>query len=155
MGFMQSYKRLDNLCKDINGIGVTGYINDMVQSANGSFHVPNWESDFQNLKHYRHIRNQIAHDNFASEETLCSPEDTLWVEDFYQRILTETDPLAIYFQKTQPRSKASSPAAAAPPSPRYIYLPMERQTPPKRSNSIPAIVFIVILVIAIILSYFS
>ena len=43
MGFMESYKYLDNLCKDMNGIGITGYIKDMEQEANGDLHV---RSDF-------------------------------------------------------------------------------------------------------------
>lgn len=37
MGFMESYKHLDNLCKDMNGIGVTGYIKDMEQEKTEIF----------------------------------------------------------------------------------------------------------------------
>ena len=43
MGFMESYKYLDNLCKDMNGIGITGYIKDMEQEANGDLHVAGWK----------------------------------------------------------------------------------------------------------------
>ena len=87
MRFMQTYKRLDALCRDMNGIGVTGYIEDMEKAANGSRHVSGWKADYQRLKYYRHIRNQIAHEVDATEEELCSPEDAVWIEEFYQRIL--------------------------------------------------------------------
>ena len=72
MGFMESYKYLDNLCKDMNGIGITGYIKDMEQEANGDLHVAGWKKDYLQLKHYRYIRNQIAHENYANERDMCS-----------------------------------------------------------------------------------
>lgn len=96
MGFMSTYKHLDNLCSDMNGIGVTGYIEDMEDSLNGKFHVPDWENDYRQLKHYRYIRNQIAHETYADEENMCSEEDEEWLDDFYDRIMNQTDPLALY-----------------------------------------------------------
>lgn len=50
------------------------------------------------MKYYRHIRNQIAHEVDATEEMICSLEDTIWIEEFYQRILQQTDPLAMYYK---------------------------------------------------------
>lgn len=97
MGFMQAYKRLDALCRDMNGIGVTGYIEDMEQIANANRFVSGWKADYQKLKYYRHIRNQIAHEVDATEEELCSPEDVAWIEEFHQRILGRIDPLAVYY----------------------------------------------------------
>ena len=75
MGFMRAYKRLDNLCRDMNGIGVAGYIEDMNKKLNGSYAVSGWKEDYQTLKHYRHIRNQIAHETYADEENMCSAKD--------------------------------------------------------------------------------
>ena len=72
MRFMQAYKRLDALCRDMNGIGVTGYIEDMRKTVNGSLHVSGWNADFQRLKYYRHIRNQIAHEVDVTEEEMYS-----------------------------------------------------------------------------------
>lgn len=99
MGFMQSYKRLDILCRDMNGIGVTGYIEDMEQAVNRVGYVSGWHSDYQKLKHYRYVRNQIAHEVYATEENMCSSEDVAWLEAFYQRILQQTDPLAMQYEK--------------------------------------------------------
>ena len=39
VGFIKSYKHLDNLCKDINGIGITGYINDMEDRPSAEYHI--------------------------------------------------------------------------------------------------------------------
>lgn len=103
MGFMESYKHLDNLCKDMNGIGITGYIKDMEQEPNGDFYVDEWKKDYLQLKHYRYIRNQIAHENYANESDMCSAEDTAWLDKFYQRIMGQTDPLALCYKKTRLR----------------------------------------------------
>lgn len=111
MGFMQSYKRLDNLCRDMNGVGVTGYLQDMEQTYAG-IAVPGWKADYLKLKHYRYIRNQIAHENNATEESLCSLEDAAWIEEFYQRILHQTDPLAVYYKKN-PSISVSRPSVTA------------------------------------------
>lgn len=101
MGFMNSYKRLDNLCRDMNGVGVTSYIEDMEHKLNGSYYVNGWQSDYSQLKKYRHIRNRIAHENDVEEENLCSDKDAAWLEDFYQRIIKQTDPLALCYKATQ------------------------------------------------------
>ena len=108
MGFMQSYKRLDNLCRDMNGLGVTGYILDMEEIKNAGFYVSGWEEDYRRLKRYRHIRNQIAHENGADEENMCSAGDAQWIEDFYQSILEQADPLAVYYRKYREQRENTS-----------------------------------------------
>ncbi len=107
MGFMYSYKRLDNLCKDLNGIGVTGYIESMEQTPKGANRILGWKDDYYKLKHYRYIRNKIAHDNNADEENMCTEEDELWIQNFYQRILTQQDPLSLYHKATHTEPKAT------------------------------------------------
>lgn len=99
MSFMNSYKRLDNLCKDQKRGGITGYIDEMDSRYNGAGIVSGWKDDYNNLKTYRHLRNQIAHDNYAEEEVLCTEEDEIWLDDFYQRILDQKDPLTLYFKR--------------------------------------------------------
>ena len=99
---MESYKRLDNLCKDLlsSERGVSAYISEMdrCQSTSHSVAIENWQQDYIRLKSYRHIRNQIAHVNYASEESMTSENDVHWIENFYQRIIDQTDPLALYYQ---------------------------------------------------------
>lgn len=105
MGFMNSYKRLDNLCKDMNGKGVSGYIEDMERNPNGNYFIADWKNDYKTLMHYRYIRNKIAHDNYAEEANMCSDKDTEWLETFYKRILNQCDPLSLYKDATKPVNK--------------------------------------------------
>ena len=102
MGFLQAYKRLDNLCRDMNGKGVTGYIEDMQSYSRGSYYVPGWMQDYGQLKHYRYLRNQIVHENNIDEDNMCTDSDVQWIEEFHQRILIQKDPLACYYRAAKP-----------------------------------------------------
>lgn len=144
MGFMRAYKHLDNLCRDMNGIGITGYIEDMEKRTNGSIHVFNWKQDYQQLKHYRHIRNQIAHEDDADEETLCSVEDIEWLDNFYQQILKQSDPLALYYKATESLLNDSSTTKSnsqVKVSPQYTH--KQLHAPNKK---LPILLFILITV---------
>ena len=103
MSFLDSYKRLERLCGDVMGDDrrVSAYIDEMIRLSDGSRRVSGWDRDLRQLKHYRWVRNQIVHDPDCSEETMCSAEDAQWLEDFYARIMTQTDPLTLYRRATQ------------------------------------------------------
>ena len=83
----------------------------MEKCGHYSSYVDNWQKDYFNLKHYRHIRNKIAHENDATEEELCIGEDVLWINSFYQRILNQTDPLALYRKAAVNFSQKSNKSA--------------------------------------------
>lgn len=104
MSFLQSYKRLDNLCKDVcrSDRGVSSYIEAMERIPSGAVRVPGWKDDYYKLKHYRYIRNKIVHDVGAEEAVLCSAADIVWIDRFYNRILNRQDPLSVY-RKAAPR----------------------------------------------------
>lgn len=150
MGFMESYKHLDNLCKDMNGIGVTGYIKDMEQMQNGSFYVAGWKKDYMQLKHYRYIRNQIAHENYADESNMCSAGDTVWLDEFYRRIMEQTDPLALCYKETGVRSSSKFTKTKDSPATQYV-LSSEQPRQTKKNPKIClmllliAVVFIVLI----------
>ncbi len=103
MEFMSAYKRLDNLCKDLlrSDKGVTSYIDEMDNGKYTNLKPYYWNEDYKKLKHYRHIRNQIVHDNYADERTMCDYDDVAWIENFHNRILQGTDPLAQYSKAAQ------------------------------------------------------
>ena len=105
MGFLESYKRLERLCRDVmdDDRRVSAYIDEMVRLSDGSRHVSGWDRDLKQLKHYRWVRNQIVHDPDCSEDNMCGPEDVRWIEDFHARIMNQTDPLAMYRRVTQGR----------------------------------------------------
>ena len=106
MSFMSSYKHLDHLCQGIYPNarnGISGYIEDMENHPNGTYQVRGWDDDYKALKHYRWVRNQIAHEVYADEENMCESGDIEWLEHFYQRIMNQTDPLALAYQASKPR----------------------------------------------------
>lgn len=43
----------------MNGIGVTGYIEDMESKPNGNYYVFGWKEDYLKLKQYRLVSIQI------------------------------------------------------------------------------------------------
>ena len=100
MSFMEAYKHLDNLCKTFPDYpkGVSSYIETMETHLDTRFQCNSWKADYAVLKKYRYIRNQISHENYASEENMCEPSDELWLKDFYTKMLNQTDPLGLYYK---------------------------------------------------------
>ena len=104
--FLEEYKQLDKLCSELydGQPGVTSYINEMKSmNWNDAREISNWKSDLGNLIRLRHIRNHLAHTEGAFSEKLCTSEDVNWVKAFRERILKQTDPLALlrkYSKKT-------------------------------------------------------
>ena len=102
MGFIDSYKHLEKLCGDMlqTQHGVSAYIAEMESTPNGSYRVQGWVEDLKCLKHYRWVRNQIVHDPNSSEENMCVLSDAQWIDNFYDRIMKQGDPLAMYQKAT-------------------------------------------------------
>ena len=154
MGFMESYKYLDNLCKDMNGIGITGYIKDMEQEPNGDFYVAGWKKDYLQLKNYRYIRNQIAHENYANESDMCSDKDTAWLNEFYQRIMRQTDPLALCYKETRFRSSSKVTETRKSPTTQYAQpRPKLRQTEKRPGTEVMLLIIVVAIAILLFLLF--
>ena len=112
MGFIDSYKRLEKLCGDVMGCDrpVTAYIDEMKATPHGAYYVAGWGSDLEMLKRYRWIRNQIAHEPGCTEANMCGAGDAAWIDQFYGRIMDQTDPLALYekeMKRQEPRKRES------------------------------------------------
>lgn len=105
MGFIDSYKHLEKLCGEVlnDDRRVSAYIDAMLSMPRGSYLVAGWNEDIKRLKHYRWVRNQIAHEPGCSEENMCEPNDVMWLDNFYSRIMNQTDPVALYHRATKPR----------------------------------------------------
>jgi hypothetical protein len=91
--FLDVYKRLDNLCKDIfhSDRGISTYIENLEHLRSYQY-----ENDYRRLKEYRYIRNQIVHENNVDEEDMYDQDDIRWLEEFYERIMNQTDPLCLH-----------------------------------------------------------
>ena len=88
MDFMTSYKQLEKLCGEIfeDDRKISAYIDEMVNTPRGSFYVSGWNDDLN----------------------MCEPQDALWLDNFYARIMNQTDPLALYAKATKPKSTAKT-----------------------------------------------
>ena len=95
--FLEAYKRLDELCKQIlmSDRGISEYIDEMSNESQGYRMVSNWENDYKQLKKMRWIRNQLAHEVNSLEKQLATVEDIKWLENFYVRIIECTDPFSM------------------------------------------------------------
>ena len=108
--FLEAYKHLEKLCGEVmnDDRRIGAYIDEMQKNPRGAHYVRGWEEDLKRLKHCRWARNQIAHNPNCTEENMCEPDDALWLEQFYTRIMEQTDPLAMYRKATQPCSASVS-----------------------------------------------
>ena len=143
-------KRLDNLCKDIfqGEAGITTYLKTMEEIRYNIPHRADFDADYEKLHHYRHLRNLIAHDNYADESNMCSAEDAAWLEQFYGRILAQTDPVLQYHKaKAASRRQTARPKREEPP--------VEYQTEKEPNFSIsPTVLTVLLVVSAIVLLWF-
>ena len=55
---------------------ISAYIDEMINTPRGSYLVKGWDDDLKQLKHYRWVRNQIAHEPDCTEQNMCEPCDT-------------------------------------------------------------------------------
>ena len=81
--FMESYKHLDKICKEIfnSEKGVTTYIDTMKEVNDGNRYVPLWNKTLYKLKHYRHIRNNYVHEVGTSQYDICTRDDIEWLNN--------------------------------------------------------------------------
>ena len=96
--FLEAYKLLDKLCRDIyqGDKGITAYIDDMKATPyHESREISGWHSDLRQLIALRHLRNQLTHECGTLDRDMSSESDIEWLNDFYDRILHQTDPLAL------------------------------------------------------------
>ena len=142
MGFLESYKRLERLCRDVmdDDRQVSAYIDEMVRLSDGSRWVSGWDRDLKQLKHYRWVRNQIVHDPDCSEENMCGPEDVRWIEDFYARIMNQTDPLALYRRTTQESKNCEA----------VVYTGRGKRLG-ERSGCLPVLVCVILVIVTLFL----
>ncbi len=102
--FINSYKHLDQLCRDIFGIrdnsssGISEYIEEMEKSFGSD--IAGWNSDLQKLKNARRIRNKLVHETNITIDDFPEIEDILFfLTEFYDRIINGSDPLTLQRKK--------------------------------------------------------
>lgn len=113
--FFEIYKRIDNFCRDALGgkRGVSDYIEEMERC--GLY----LDGAYDKLKHYRWVRNQLAHENGAMDEKICSAADVEWLNGFYNELLSVADPLSIRRERLE-RIKNTRSARVKQPETAHI-----------------------------------
>lgn len=148
MGFIDSYKHLEKLCGEVlnDERKISAYIDEMINKPRGSYIVSGWDEDLKQLKHYRHIRNKIAHEPGCYEENMCDIGDTEWLDNFYYRIMNQTDPLTLYNKSTRSRSVAKRSETRRTVQANYIYT-SHRQKDKKPFGCIALLLIIALIAI--------
>lgn len=85
---------------------------------------------------------------------MCEPSDTVWLDDFYSRIMNQTDPLALYSKATKPRPAQKPVQSHKPESSTYTYsqpTSNHRKSYPQAAGCMTFLVGIFIIVVAIVL----
>ena len=144
MGFIDSYKHLEKLCDEIchDDRRVSAYIDEMLNTPRGSYLINGWDDDLKHLKRYRWIRNKIVHEPDCTEQNMSEPHDAAWLDDFYSRILNQTDPLSLYAKAVQPQ-KTTQAYTTGTPADTYTQLSVM----PQRSSQKPLVCLFLFLVI--------
>lgn len=152
MSFMEAYKRLEKICGEMYGNDkkLTAYIDRMESTFNGPYYVNGWREDLKQLKHYRWLRNKIAHEPNCNEEDVCQEEDEEWIDYFYSRIMNQTDPLALYAQAMKERSVSKASKTTKKHSDEKSQSSYHELKKIKKSESIYAIVVLTIIVLIVL-----
>ena len=85
---MESYKHLDKICREI-------FNSDK-------------DDVLRKLKNYRYMRNMYVHDVDTSQYDICTKEDIVWLDKFYNSIMETTDPLAEYRRMKKAEKRSAS-----------------------------------------------
>jgi len=96
MEFFDEYKKLDVTLKNkySTKTGVTSYIENMERFSDGESFVSSWREDYKALKHYRWLRNKLAHE--AGEDVDLNKNDLAGLKKFFANVSKNKDPYALY-----------------------------------------------------------
>lgn len=152
MSFIDSYKRLEKLCSEMysDTHGLSTYIDEMIGKPNGSYYVSGWNEDLNQLKHYRWIRNQIVHEPGCTEENMCEPGDMQWLDNFYSRIMSTNDPLALY-RKVRSPHRVQKPKQTYSSHPTSYTYQQYRKTSSKPTSNLTYLIGALFIVGAVVL----
>ena len=88
---------------------------------------------------------------------MCEYGDAQWIDDFYDRIMNQSDPLAMYQKATKPHPVAKPAQNHEPAQLQYTYSEQPNRPKHKSKKVIRWIVFSIIVVIVLlylVLKYF-
>lgn len=147
---VEEFGNLERLCNQIydGQHGVTSYINDMENlSSTASYKIPDWNYDLRSLKDIRHKRNCLSHGEVSFSELLADSNDVNYAATFRKRILSQTDPLALYNQKmNQPHRPDNS---------YKVDTPVDTKLPPRQRIGCLSLFVILLITVFIVCARFT
>lgn len=156
MSFMDSYKHLEKLCGEVlnDDRRISAYIDIMLNTPFGEYAVPSWKNDLKQLKHYRWVRNKIVHEPNCTESNMCVSGDAEWLDAFSERILNQTDPLAVYYRSKKSHSSQKTKQNRRP-APHDVRTYRRQSRPENRDRFlVNLIVTAVTVLLVLIICYF-
>ena len=109
--FFEEFKGLEKLCREMGEqigeqYGVTAYINEMKEASEYDYrNILGWNDDLKHLIHIRSIRNSLAHEQGTLNKEICTQEDIDWIKNFHERILKQSDSLAMLHQNKKKKEQ--------------------------------------------------
>ena len=145
LDYLESYKRLDQLCRDMfrTKDGVTEYINQMDRVISKINSKQDWRNFYSRLKYQRRLRNNLVHNTECLD---CTEEDIDEIEYFFDLILKQEDPLAC-IRKQQTLTRHASIQTSDSSS-------IRREYHSKKAGIVEFLIYIIVF-IAIILLFFT
>ena len=144
LDYLESYKRLDQLCRDMfrSKDGVTEYINQMDRVISRINSKQDWRNFYSRLKYQRRLRNDLVHNTECSE---CTEEDIDEIEYFFDLILKQEDPLAC-IRKQQTLTRHASIQTSDSSS-------IRREYHSKKSGIVEFLIYIIVFIAMIVLIF--
>ena len=142
--YLESYKRLDQLCRDMfrSKDGVTEYINQMDRVISRINSKQDWRNFYSRLKYQRRLRNDLVHNTECSD---CTEEDIDEIEYFFDLILKQEDPLAC-IRKQQTLTRHASIQTSDSSS-------IRREYHSKKSGIVEFLIYIIVFIAIIVLIF--
>ena len=144
LDYLDSYKRLDQLCRDMfrSKDGVTEYINQMDRVISRINSKPDWRNFYSRLKYQRRLRNDLVHNTECSD---CTEEDIDEIEYFFDLILKQEDPLACICQQQTLTRHASIQTSDSSS--------IRREYHSKKSGIVEFLIYIIVFIAMIVLIF--
>lgn len=133
LDFLDAYNRVEKILKDMyrdddpSLSGAFQYCEDMRKHAPYARHIAHWEAERAELDRLRRARNNVSHEPGLLRANIFTEEDILWIEDFGDRLVAGTDPMALLHKKEAKRRAVSLPKTTPLPTPRTA--PVHRKNP--------------------------
>ena len=144
LDYLESYKRLDQLCRDMfrTKDGVTEYINQMDRVISKINSKQDWRNFYSRLKYQRRLRNNLVHNTECLD---CTEEDIDEIEYFFDLILKQEDPLAC-IRKQQTLTRHASIQTSDSSS-------IRREYHSKKSGIVEFLIYIIVFIAIIVLIF--